>query len=174
MDLLKITRPEIKEVNKAATLTYVTSGSPISDTSFLAKAARDMCKGVSTYWLYPHCTDSSNKAPPNMPNTATMPPNSFPTTARPKPVDNSPWYIYWYYPYNANISAYCVTGCCKTVCACQIDYYWFYSSGSLYCTWVASNCPDYGIQENPISQSCTDGPTGLDCPNFTPAALPNC
>jgi hypothetical protein len=173
MEPSKITGPETKEVNKAATLTYVTSGSPISDTSFLAKAAQDICKGVSTYWLYPHCSDNSANGPSNiMPSPTTMP--LVPATTRQAPVDNSPWYVYWYYPYNANISAYCVTGCCKTVCACSIDYYWVYSSGSLYCTWVASNCPGYGIRENPISQSCTDGPTGLDCPNFAPARLPDC
>lgn len=172
-DPSKITGPDTTEVNKAATLTYVTSGSPIIDTSFLAKAARDLCSGIKTYWLYPHCSDNSG-SPSNKPPYDTYAPSTVSTPSSNGIVDNSPWYIYWQDPYNANVSAACVTGCCKTVCACSIDYYWMYSAGSLYCTWVASSCPAYGITENPVSQGCTDGPTGLDCPNFAPATLPNC
>jgi len=65
----------LQEVNKAATLTYVTSGSPIIDTSFLAKAARDLCSGIKTYWLYPHCSDNSG-SPSNKPPYDTYAPST--------------------------------------------------------------------------------------------------
>lgn len=176
-DPTQITGPDTKEINKASTLTYVTSGSPISDISFLAKDARDLCKGISTYWLYPKCTDgAAQQVPPGsystmMPKTTPLPMD---TTGTGPVEDNSPWYVYWSYPYNANATVFCVTGCCKTVCACGISYFWYYSHGGLYCTWVASSCPTYGVYSNPVSQACTDGPKGLTCPNYSPAALPSC
>jgi len=47
-------------VNQAESLTYIASDTPISDTSFLGKTAKDTCKGVSVYWLYPQCTGKNS------------------------------------------------------------------------------------------------------------------
>ena len=35
---------------------YHVSDTPIADTSFLSKTARDTCQGISVYWLYPYCS----------------------------------------------------------------------------------------------------------------------
>lgn len=166
-DPTQITGPETTEITKASALTYMTSGIPISDTSFLTQAARDICQGISTYWLYPKCSDASSLPAPTTASPVTETPMNMSG-------DNSPWFVYWSYPYNANATVTCVTGCCKTVCACSMDYYWYYSAGSLNCIWVASACPSNGITANPISQTCANGPTGLTCPNHSPATLPSC
>src|SRR6218665_1531184 len=50
-----------KRRNDSNTVTYRTSNSPIPDISFLSKAAKDACKGISTYWMYPSCEDSNGK-----------------------------------------------------------------------------------------------------------------
>lgn len=44
-----------KKRNDSNTVTYRASNSPISDISFLSKAARDKCQGISTYWMYRSC-----------------------------------------------------------------------------------------------------------------------
>jgi hypothetical protein len=35
--------------------TFILSTTPVKDTTFMTKKARDMCAGVSTYWAYRHC-----------------------------------------------------------------------------------------------------------------------
>jgi hypothetical protein len=36
-------------------VSYQAAETPIPDSSFLCKAAKDLCKGISTYWVYPRC-----------------------------------------------------------------------------------------------------------------------
>lgn len=52
----------IKEPKEHSSLVYQTSGDPVTDISFLSKEARDMCKGVSTYWMYPSCNKDQGPA----------------------------------------------------------------------------------------------------------------
>jgi hypothetical protein len=61
-DPSKIKTPSTFEVktNVTDTLYYDVSSTPISDASFLGKTAREMCKGISVYWMYPECGHESN------------------------------------------------------------------------------------------------------------------
>lgn len=52
--------PSSMDKNTTYSLTYQSAASTIPDTSFLCKAARDACKGISTYWVYPSCSGSSD------------------------------------------------------------------------------------------------------------------
>ena len=52
--------PETMKQNATNTVTYQAANTPIQDSSFLCKAARDTCKGISTYWVYPKCLASNN------------------------------------------------------------------------------------------------------------------
>jgi len=45
----------LKTQNATYTVKYSVSNSPIPDTSFLSKAAKDTCQGISAYWVYPSC-----------------------------------------------------------------------------------------------------------------------
>jgi hypothetical protein len=89
-----------------STQTFSISGTPVSDTSFLPKKARDMCKGVSVYWAYRHC-------PQQGPDDHNM------TKSTSGVVDRSKRTLYDAGRYN---NLYCVGGCCKIVCACYVRF----------------------------------------------------
>jgi len=61
-DPSKVKTPSKLEAKKNVTerLSYDVSGTPISDASFLGKTAKELCKGISVYWLYPKCGDEPN------------------------------------------------------------------------------------------------------------------
>lgn len=64
-DPSKVSVPSNPEtMNASYTVTYQAANTPIPDTSFLSKMAKDTCKGISTYWVYPSC-----EAPNNPPDT---------------------------------------------------------------------------------------------------------
>jgi hypothetical protein len=55
-DPSKVSLPtNIKKQNVSYIPTYRASDTPIPDTSFLSKAAKDACQTISTYWVYPSC-----------------------------------------------------------------------------------------------------------------------
>ena len=49
----------IQNATNVTEVSYVTAQSPIPDISFLNKQARDVCQGISVYWMYSKCDDSS-------------------------------------------------------------------------------------------------------------------
>lgn len=113
--------------------TYMISNTPVSDTSFLPKKAKDMCKGVSIYWAYRHCGQQI--------------PADHNTTS---PADRNKRTLYYMGKYNGLPG---LGGCCRAVYACtvravetvysngvhQCDFY--YQTGtccsvSAYCNYV--------------------------------------
>lgn len=40
---------------------YRAANTPIPDTSFLSKTSTELCRGVSTYWVYPSCDSPEGK-----------------------------------------------------------------------------------------------------------------
>jgi hypothetical protein len=166
---IKGSEEETPDVKEAVTMTYTASDTPISDTSFLGKTASETCKGVSVYWLYPHCTDKDTGKYPNMTGV------DHPKSKRQSTYDNSPYYIrdYGYYqsPYDGQYYwVPCYTGCCRKMCACRVEYSAYYSGGSMYCSWTLYRCD----QVYPIWDSCVNGPRGLTCPNRSPTSPPTC
>lgn len=166
MDPKSIVTPNTKPNLKASKgLTFVKSSTPITDSSFLCKAAREACEGVSVYWVYPQCSDAQMSAPTNHTETGMK--------SKRSAGDYSPYYFYWS-DYDSNYeSIWCVEGCCRTVCACSITYYWVIYYDTIYCVWFTYSCPP-SVYSNPVYDYCSDGPYGLDCPNYEPAELPYC
>jgi hypothetical protein len=170
LDPAKINGPdESPDVNDAVSLTYMASDTPVSDTSFLGKTAKAMCKGVSVYWLYPHCIDKNSAKDTNVTEV------DHPKSKRQTNIDYSPFYIrsylYYYSPYTrAYYYVPCFTGCCRRICACSISYAAYYSGGRMYCSWYYYRCP--AVQT--VWDSCTSGPRGLRCPNYYPTYPPYC
>jgi hypothetical protein len=169
LDPAKINGPESPDVKEAVSLTYRASDTPISDTSFLGKTAKELCKGVSIYWLYPHCIDKDSGKGHNVTEV------NHPKSKRQTTVDYSPYYIKTYLKYQspydrADYYVPCFTGCCRKVCACAIYYSAYLSNGRMYCTWITSTC----LAVNPVWDSCTTGPKGITCPNRSPASTPTC
>lgn len=48
--------------NYTEELKYEVSGTPVADSSFLGKKARDACQGISVYWMYPKCDGKDSTA----------------------------------------------------------------------------------------------------------------
>lgn len=169
LDPAKIKGSESPDVKQAVTMTYVASDTPVSDTSFLGKTAKAMCKGVSVYWLYPQCTDKNSYKNPNMTEVGN------PKSKRQTTVDNSPYYIkdylYYYSYYDGNYYwVPCYTGCCRKICACSVYFSAYFSDGVMHCSWTT-----YGCNEVPYQwDSCANGPRGLTCPNYYPTRPPTC
>jgi hypothetical protein len=172
LDPEKIKGPEESvDVKDAVTMTYRSSDTPISDTSFLGKTARETCKGVSIYWLFPHCIDKNSDKDANMTDLDRPRSKRSERTVR----DMSPFYIYTEFDYYSNYNGQivwvpCIAGCCRKICACQINYTYLFSGGVMYCNWVVNTCP--GVPY--VWDMCTYGPTGLTCPNRYPRQLPTC
>lgn len=51
----EISGPNDYNTNQSVTLKYQYTNTPVTDVSFLSAPAKDLCKGVSVYWLYPLC-----------------------------------------------------------------------------------------------------------------------
>lgn len=49
-----------QRTNSTYSLKYLSANTPISDSTFLCRTARDVCSGVSTYWLFPVCEGSQS------------------------------------------------------------------------------------------------------------------
>lgn len=165
MDPSKINGPDTTEPKEAVSLVYRASDTPIADTSFLGKTARDTCKGISVYWLYPSCSDGIK----NMANNGTD--VDHPKTKRQQAYDNSPYWVrtYSYYYSNYDGQYYwvpCYSGCCRKMCACEISIYVYYSGGYYRCSWTYKGCPavPYLWDYNPCI-----GPRGVSCPTATKA-----
>jgi hypothetical protein len=168
LDPSQITGPDSKDPTEAASLMYQTSDTPIVDTSFLGKTASAACKGVSVYWLYPHCNKENQNVATNGTNM------DHPKKKRQTTVDNSP---YWCTnnaiaksPYNSqNYYMACVTGCCMKMCACQVTMNWVVQNGVITCTFTYSNSgcasafPSNWVY---VLKPC-NGPRGLNCPGAT-------
>jgi hypothetical protein len=169
LDPAKINGPESPDVNDAVSMTYRASDTPISDTSFLGKTAKETCKGVSIYWLYPHCIDKNSGKDTNVTEV------DHPKSKRRTSSDHSPYYIKTYFTYRSpydyvNYDVPCFTGCCRKICACAIYFTSYISNGVMHCSWVTYECD--AVKK--IWDTCTDGPTGLSCPNSYPASTPTC
>lgn len=181
-DPSKVAKPQSSAIKESSSLVYKTSGTPISDTSFLSKKARDMCKGVSVYWVYPQCLDKEHavtnatdglsrkkRASSQWGSENVWRPGLDTADVYAREKREAPYYDLWYT--NGNV---CVGGCCAYICACQIQYYWnVYSDGSIACTWYVYDC-----NGNPTSYvyayGCYNGPSGLRCPNRYPATWSQC
>jgi hypothetical protein len=83
--------------------TFVLSSTPVSDTSFLTKKAKDMCKGVSTYWAYRSCGGQNVDGQNITRSTST---------------DRNKRAIYVVNKLNG---MYGLGGCCKAVWACEVQ-----------------------------------------------------
>src|SRR6218665_1286251 len=59
----------------------------------------------------------------------------------------------------------CVTGCCKTVCACNINYYYSVTNGVIQCSWTISACPPQVPDQLVYYDGSCRGPNGVNCPN---------
>jgi hypothetical protein len=162
MDPSKITEPDTAPPTSVLSLMYRVSDTPIVDTSFLGKTARDACKGISVYWLYPYCSDGiANKA---------MNESNHPMSKRQTTKNSPPYYcansILVKSSYDGQYyNVPCVTGCCQTVCAAKVDYHAEVVNGQMQCHWTISNSPPT-FTNNPIAYdaSCS-GPQGITCTN---------
>jgi len=100
--------------------TFAISGTPVSDTSFLTKKARDMCKGVSVYWAYRSC---GQQIPTDHNITRT------------DSLDRNKRTLYSFAPYPG--PGQCLPGlggCCKVMWACRVDIIeTVYSNGQHVC-----------------------------------------
>jgi hypothetical protein len=88
-----------KEANGQA---FLVSNTPVSDISFLTKKAKDICKGVSTYWAYRSC-GGQNVEGLNM--------TTSPSTDRTKRS---------MYVMSPLYGMYGLGGCCITIYACEV------------------------------------------------------
>jgi hypothetical protein len=86
-----------------AAQTYLVSGSPVTDRSFLTKKALDMCSGVSVYWAYRSC--ANNKVDPSHMNTTN------PSVRNRREL----YYMGTYYGLPG------LGGCCYAYWACQVE-----------------------------------------------------
>lgn len=165
MDPSKITGPgTTTDATDSVSVVYRVSDTPVTDTSFLGKTATATCKGISIYWLYPTCAkDDLNK----FTNGTT---GDHPKQKRQTTINNPPYYcskpLVFQSPYNRQYYyVNCVTGCCKTICACNINYYYSRNSaGQILCSWVTSACPPTFPYDPVAVDSLCYGPAGLSCP----------
>jgi uncharacterized protein YxeA len=163
MDPSKINGPDKTEPKDVVSLVYRVSDTPIADASFLSKTARDMCKGISVYWLYPSCSDGTK----NMANNGTD--VDHPKSKRQTTYDNSPYWVRTYSYYHSSYDGQwyyvpCYTGCCRKMCACEISISAYYSGGYYHCSWAYKGCDavPYLWDYNPCK-----GPSGVPCSSAT-------
>lgn len=91
--------PSDTNATQVRRLVYDISGTPVADSSFLGKKARDMCKGTSVYWVYPRCDD---------PGTAGL--------QRKKRCYRYCYYGSWYYCTVNGYLSYCRNWVCNYYC----------------------------------------------------------
>lgn len=81
--------------------------------------------------------------------------------------NRAPYYCRKDISITSTIYAKCYTLCCQKICACDVKFYAYYSSGKMYCGFTAYNCPPT-INANPVSfDSLCAGPSGIICPGAT-------
>ncbi|ESO00821.1 hypothetical protein HELRODRAFT_175309 [Helobdella robusta] len=130
MEPAKITVPKssvMQEPSDFVSIVFKISGEPIGDISFMNKKAKEMCKGLSTYWMYPTCAkdDTLTSVPKNPANSSSIQKRA------------APFYVYSTYYYRG-LNYPCFNACCRTICAPYVSVYSVLKSGVMQCYWVTS------------------------------------